>query len=123
MTLPLNAQNLKLDADGDITLENGNLAFVADAEALEQKIDCALALFQGEWFLDETVGVPYFQSILGKGRSLSVIREIFRTQLLAIRGVDEVLSLTVSQDRSARTVTVDWTVSSDLGELTGEVTA
>ncbi len=121
MSIPLNAQNLKL-TDGDITIENGNLAFVSEEEAMVQKINCALKLFLAEWFLDETIGVPYFEKVLGKGRSLGVIREVFRTQLLAIRGVLEVLSLAVTQDRRARTVTVSWRVSSDLRELTGEVT-
>lgn len=121
MSIPIGARDLKIDATtGDAVIENGDIVFVTGIDAIEQDIRLALGLFQGEWFLDETAGVPYYQSILGQKFNLLVVREIFRQQLLARAGVLEVTSIEVEFDRATRKATVSWRVSTDLGELEGE---
>lgn len=120
MGIPSGARDMKLDPiTGDLVLENGDLVFVSGVDSIAQDIKLALGLCLGEWFLDETVGVPYFQKILGqKIPDLLVVREIFRQQLLAVPGVLDVVDITVTLG-GARTLLVNWKVSTDLGELTG----
>jgi hypothetical protein len=123
MSIPTGARDLKIDAlTGDLIIEDGDFVWVAGIDSIEQDIRTALLMFRGEWFLDLTQGVPYHQSILGQKTPLTVIREIFRTQLLTIPGVLAVLALEVSFKATIRKLTVTWKVSTDLGELTGEQT-
>jgi hypothetical protein len=123
MTIPVGASALKIDAEtGDLVIEDGDFVWVSGLDAIEQDIRTALLMFQGEWFLDLTAGIPYHQSILGQKTPLPVVREIFRQQLLAIPGVLEVLTIEASFNSQTRRLTVTWKVSTDLGELTGELT-
>lgn len=123
MSVPTGGRDLKIDAiTGDLVLENGDFLWVDGIDAIEQDIRTALQMFLGEWFLDETEGVPYHQSILGQKVSPLIVREIFRQQLLAIPGVLAVVEISASFVGTSRTITIPWKVSTDLGEITGEQT-
>jgi len=120
MALITGARDIKLDSDTkDLVIENGDLVLVSGVDALEQDIRLQLGFFQGEWFLDESVGVPYYQSILVKNPNLIGIKELFRAKLLSIPGVDEVLSLNLTYTNATRTLEVVWKVNTALGELSG----
>lgn len=120
MSIPTGARDLKLDPiTGDLVVTDGDLVFVSGVDSILQDIRLALGFFLGEWFLDETEGIPYFQKILGvKNPDLLAIREIYRQRLLAVPGVLDVLSCVVTP-AAARTLKINWKVSTDLGELTG----
>lgn len=108
--------DLLLGDDGDLVVRNGDLALAADFVGIRQAIDLTLGFFLGEWFLDESVGIPYYEEILIKNPSLVAVREIFRLALESVAGVREVLALDVGYDGS-RIARVPWSVSTDLGEL------
>jgi hypothetical protein len=119
MALIVDAQDLKLDPDtGDLVIADGDLVLVSGIDAVAQLIRGYLLLFRGEWFLDESAGIPYFEDILVKNPNLSAIREIFRQTLLEVPGVLSVESLSLELS-AERTLSVDWKVDTDLGELTG----
>lgn len=120
--IPTGARDLQIDSlTGDLVITDGDFAWVTGIDAIEQDIRLSLSLFQEEWFLDLTAGVPYHQKILGqKPPRLLAIREIFRQQLLAVPGVLEVLALDVAFAANTRTLSVAWRVSTDEGDLTGE---
>ncbi len=113
---------LRVDPDtGDIVHDGNRLQYVSGIDAVAQALRTRLAFFRGEWFLDEEFGVPYFQSILGKQSALVAIREIFRGVILGTAGVQDVLSLELKQGDVAREFTLSFTVNTDLGELSLEV--
>jgi hypothetical protein len=65
---------------GDLQLDNGTVRLTASLlEEVVQRIRVSLLLFRGEWFLDETQGVPYWQSILGQKTPLMQLQRIFRS--------------------------------------------
>jgi hypothetical protein len=119
MALIVDAQDLKLDPDTeDLVIADGDLVLVSGIDAVAQLIRGYLLLFRGEWFLDESAGILYFEDILVKNPNLSAIREIFRQTLLEVPGVLSVESLSLELS-AERTLSVDWKVDTDLGELTG----
>ena len=76
LTLAVDANNENV---GDLYLENGTVALTATlAETVAQLIRRSLLLFKGEWFLDPTQGIPWFQSILGIKTPLSVVSQTLR---------------------------------------------
>ena len=79
------AGNLLLDDDTwDLVLENGNLVVSSGYDACRQAVHQRLRFFAGDWFADESVGIPYWQRILGKKNpDVAAIREVFRSAILA----------------------------------------
>lgn len=76
-----------LSADGDMTFGNGRANYLSNTpEAVAQLVDTGLALLQGEWFLDTTVGVPYSTDVLG-AHTQSTYDATIRSQILSTTGV------------------------------------
>lgn len=115
--LPI-AHDILLEKEtNDLQLSGGDLVLVADFGAIEQEIAIRLAFVFGEWFLDTTAGLPYFDNILVKSPNLAAIRTIFMDEILASAGVKGVLSLSLDFDRQERSLTVTFSVNTDLGKL------
>ena len=70
--------SLGLNSDNDIFVKNGNFVFVDDAAEVLQNVRSRLLFYMGEWFLDNTLGVPYFQEILTKPANLSNVESIIK---------------------------------------------
>jgi hypothetical protein len=58
-------RDLLLDSSNDLVIENGDFVFARGIDAVAQSCRIALQMFEGEWFLDQSVGIPYWQQILG----------------------------------------------------------
>ena len=75
--------DIKLDLNpispsyGDAVFKNGALTkedvTQPFTENVGQRLRLRLLTFEGEWFLDTTYGVPYFQRILGRKPTKSAI--------------------------------------------------
>jgi hypothetical protein len=52
----------------------GNIAVASDPYSVAQDVASACQLFQGDYWYDVSLGVPYFQSILGQLPSLSFVK-------------------------------------------------
>lgn len=119
--MPTYARDIKLDGDGDLSVSGGDLEMVSDADGILQSINTRLQFFQGEWFLDEDAGIPYFQSVLIKNPDPNVLSAIFRETILETPGVSALNDLTLDFDRSARRLSVSFRVETDLGQLADTV--
>jgi hypothetical protein len=98
----------------------GNFQFTeisTTAEDLSQRLKIKLLWFLGEWFLDETYGLPYFQEIFVKGVSLEKIDGRFRTAIARERGVSALLEYSSNYDRTLRLFTVEAKVKTTNGEI------
>jgi hypothetical protein len=90
--------DFKLDPlEHDILWKNGPLTKDCTTqpytETVGQRLKIRLLTFMGEWFLDTTYGVPYWQRLLGiKQTSKAAIDLIFQQQILAESGVKEIVS-------------------------------
>lgn len=108
---------LRIDpSTGDLVHDGKHLQLVGGVEAIAQSLRTRLAFFQGEWFLDENFGVPYFQTVLGKSVPLIAVREVFRTIIAETVGVLSIKTLELRQT-AARQFVLAFTVDTDVGEL------
>ena len=108
-------RDLKLN-NSDIDLSTYGLQLIENEDFITQKLRIALRLFYGEWFLDITQGVTYYEDILVKNPDGARIEAVLKSTILGVIGVNELLSfdMTLSADR---TLTVTFSVNTDVGEL------
>jgi len=84
-------QDLFLGNNHDITLVNNDLGVRKDALTVTaQCIETRLKLFLGEWNLDTTLGIPYFQAILGQKVDKGLISSYFMSEIAKERNVKSV---------------------------------
>lgn len=97
---------LDTDAWDLITDNNGNIAVAAEPYSLAQDVASAVKTFIGEVWYDNTLGIPYFEQVLGKFPPLTLLR----SQLIGV-------ALTVPGVVSARVVFVQFVDRTLTGQL------
>ena len=111
-------------ADLRLGLESHDLVFEGndfqltqtESESLAQRLKIKLLSYQGDWFLDQTEGIPYYQSILGKPRAKETIDAIFKSAILEEPEVIQIKSFESSLDNVNRIYSLDFIVLSENGQ-------
>lgn len=96
--------DLQLDAKThDLALDlRGRARLVAGAARVAQQVEVTLLTFLGEWFLDITFGVPYFETILVKSPNRTEIESVIRARVKAVPGVRAVPTVEIEMEASTR---------------------
>ena len=106
----------KLDADGDYSFGRGNQNFFIDSpEAVAQAVKTSLALFQGEWFLDTSIGMPWLTQVIGSNTQ-SIYDDLIRGKVLQVSGVASIDSYTSLLDKTSRKLTVSMSITTNFSE-------
>lgn len=75
--------DIKLDVNGDLLLTRGELGMTATTQdAAKQRTTIRLLSYEGEWYLDESFGVPYFDKVLIKNSNQGSVDAVFRAAIL-----------------------------------------
>jgi len=113
-------QDLLLTDEGgvwDLLLVNNDLVVISDADALIQKIAIKLKFFFAEWYLDTSVGIKYFESILIKNPDLNLIENIYKAAILDEPEIISLVEFQVDYDNQLRKLDVTWRADSIYGEV------
>lgn len=103
--------------DQDLAIINGDFRMCQDDKsALAQAISIRLKTLSGEWFIDSSIGIPYFSEILGQKRSALFIRQTILPHIEAISGVKEVTNFQV-EEKADRKVSITFTAVLNDGSL------
>lgn len=117
--------NFALDrVTGDLEVgRDGQLVCtLTTAETLAQRIRTRMQTFLGEYYLDERVGVPYFEEVQRKNPDISSVRALLLAELLRVPGVKSVSQFDTEFDSKARTFKIYFQATSDEGiPLEGEL--
>ena len=120
--------DIKLDNDplsptfGDVVYDNTQVTVTRNlAESVAQKLTIKLNTFLSEWFLNNEIGVPYYQQIFGKVKSKSSIDIIFQQQILAEPDVIEITEFN-SSIGSGRTYSISFRVRTTANQITDNIT-
>lgn len=120
--LPLESdpQDVKIADDGDILLDEQGLHFVSGTDAIVQAARFRLLLFKGEWFLNQDIGVPYFEELIGDASKRAGVedraRAAFAAAILDVPGIETILQLDVKKNNTSRTLTVTWQARAAFGD-------
>lgn len=112
-----------LDNTGDLDTSNNELTLTTGLQAIQQHLQVKLRMFLGEWFLNTSVGVPWFQDILVKQPNFVTIENALKTEILETVGVIELISFEFDFNSTTRVFTLDFRASTEEGiiDLSQEV--
>lgn len=98
----------------------GQACFISDLYAVAQIIGTRLRLFQGEWWENNTLGLPLFQSILGQSgsaRAQQVMMMVILQQIGTCPFVQSIASSSFSYNAAARIFTFQCVVLTQFGAI------
>ena len=108
------------DASGDVDLSQG-FRLTPDLQTyVAQRLDENMSFFLGEWFLDQRLGIPYRQKIIGSAPDLALLDTIYRRSAYKTVGVSSVKNMKIGFDRSSRKASVAFTTVLKDGTLITE---
>lgn len=105
------------DANHDIVIENYDLVLVDGLDSVRQSLSTRLQLFFGEWFLDESTGVKYYDFIFVKNPNEVLISSVIKSHILETKDVNKIIEYSQVFDRSARELTIVFKVNTTYGLL------
>lgn len=106
----------KLDPNGDYTFGGGSADFLINSPAcVAQAIITGLLLWQGEWFLDTSVGMPWATDVLGYDTQ-TVYDQAVKNQILSTTGVTAINSYSSTFNPATRSLTITVDVQTAYGD-------
>ena len=91
------------------------------ADKVAQQIKINLLTFFGEWFLDQTWGVPYLEEILIKNPRMASVETILREHINSVPHVTRIVALGLDWNRRTRILTVQFEATTDYGPIRDSV--
>lgn len=111
----MTSRDLALDANYDLALQGQDLApLLVDVPAIVSDVEATILFMVGEWFVDLSQGIPWFQQVLGqKNPNLAAVQAALFRAIAARQGISQVQSVLVTPNAGARTAEVTWTATAD----------
>mgnify|MGYP001384010779 CR=1 FL=1 len=90
-------------ATNDIYMsDTGDIAIVRDAEAVGQHVRQRLQTYSEEWFLDQSIGVPWLDEVLGLSYNPVLAESIVKAEIMDTDLVTGITSFSVGFNRQTR---------------------
>jgi hypothetical protein len=114
--LETDPRDLALDEHNDLIITT-DLDWSRGIEGVMQECRIKLQMFQGEWFLNLDVGIPYWTHILGQKPAIAIaaMGAAFSETLIRVEDVIEVTKMNITHDRALRKLVVNWQVRTKFG--------
>ena len=101
----------------DLQVNAYDLQLASGLQLVEQRLKQTLWFFFGEWYLDTTDGVPYFEEIFVKSPSRNVVEGLIKVAILKVENVEEILSFEIEYDSATREGQIEFSVKTEFGNL------
>lgn len=99
----------------DLEIRDQDILFVEKTDYIVQKLKIKLQFFLGEWFLDTSIGIPFFEEILIKNPNLPDIENLLKAAIIEVDGVNEILEFESNFSKSTRSLDTTFKVNTDYG--------
>ena len=116
-------QTIKQDlTTGDWNLTGTAADYLVDTpEAVAQAVTTRLGLWQGDWFLDTSAGMPWLTQVIGYGTQ-KLSDQAIQEQILGTPGVRGITSYSSTLNPVTRQLTVTVSLSTDYGPTSATTT-
>lgn len=99
----------------DIVIERYDLQLQYGVDLMRQRLKQSLLFFMGEWYLDITDGVPYYQEILKKGPDQITVESVLKQAIIETPEVTKLLSFDPQYTNAGRLYRLDFKVDTVYG--------
>lgn len=104
-----------LTSTGDYSYGQGSANYLVDSRAaVAQEVMTTLLVFQGEWFLDTSAGVPWLTKVVGVN-TIPIYDQVIKDAITNVQGVTAIVSYTSTLNRAARSLSVSATINTQFG--------
>lgn len=100
----------------DLIFEEFDFFLFDGLDQIIQNLSIRLKFILGEWFLDITQGIPYFEQFFKKAPNLIQIDTILKEEIATTRGIAELVSFETNFNPRTRTFFVKFHARADGGE-------
>lgn len=101
---------------------NFDLPLVSGIDQISQNLNIRLRFFLGEWYLDTTVGVPYYQFFFVKNPNRIQVETFLKDEIIRTPGVIELTSFSSDFKGTTRDFSVKFSAQTESGETAIEAT-
>lgn len=110
-------KTIQTDECNDIFIDaNGNLAIATGNTAVAQGIRQALHFWRGQWFINQTEGVPYLDRVFTQPVTAGFASTVIAGAIRNVDGVISVDSVQASIDPLTRKLSYNAKVTTNFGE-------
>jgi len=112
-------KGLALQSQGNKFIrENNRFIFTkTNLDFLAQRVRSVISIFSGEWFLDETLGIPYIPKDDIKTAHRPLLENALKTKITAIEGIKKISDFNSTFNSKTRVLYVDFIAETDYGEI------
>ena len=107
--------DIKLNEAHDLDITDYDLSIVSEVDKIVQNLKIRLLFFYTEWYLDTSIGIPYFDDILIKSPDIGNVEAIIIDAILNTPDVLELLSFDSFFDNAKRVYSVEFKVNTTYG--------
>lgn len=101
----------------DLIFREFDFYLIDGVDQIIQNLSIRLKFILGEWFLDITQGIPYFESFFIKAPNLIQIESILKDEIVTTRGIAELLTFEANYVALNRKFVVKFQARADSGEI------
>lgn len=112
--------NLALDETGDLYEKNGQIQQVTSIDEVAQAVASDMRTFLGEYWLDKSIGVPYYTVVFVKSIDLSIIKTLLKNHILKNKYVIEVTKFEFVTNTANRSANVIFSALTTNGVITDQ---
>lgn len=110
--------DILLNSQHDIDISNLDLSIVSGADSVAQALSIRLQFFKAEWFLDTSVGIPFYTNIFVKNPNFTHIETLLKAEILSVENVRELLKFETEYIAAERKFVVNFEVNTTFGIIT-----
>ena len=98
--------------------ERNHFAFTKKhLDFMKQRVHGVISIFLGEWFYDQSLGIPYIPKDDSKAKHRALIESALITKITAIEGIKRLAEFTSTYQPKERKLYVDFVAETDEGEM------
>ena len=98
-----------VDSNGNLAIANGNIA-------VAQGVKQAVHFWRGQWFINQTEGVPYLERVFVQPVTAGLAASVLADSIRAVSGVTSVDDIQAEIDPFTRKLTYNARITTQFGE-------
>lgn len=107
--------------ESGVILQNGDLVLDGGIDGIAQQAEIRVGTNRGEWWLDETQGLPWLPGIMASRLPVSIVSNMINAEARRTSGVTDARTTTINDVKGDYTIRFAVYVGADRTEVTSGI--